>query len=494
VSVNLARIQVAKMARRDQSTTGALSNNEGIQKLSEDEMSGKISMEEIVSGELQNIRKYNKTLNAFITIFDERSSPVKSQLRFLRNARKNNPKKNNSLSLFGVPFTIKDNVYFAGFRTTAGSGVFQNFVPNVNAEIVDLFQSQGAIPLGKTNLHELAMGATSTSSFSGPVRNPVDSSRISGGSSGGSAVSVARAAHPLVSIGSDTGGSVRIPAALCGVCGFKPTISTLSTAGVFPLSATLDHVGLLTKTVPDMIRAFKALTTKNGINNSAALSLRRDDAQKDERSGNRKLRIGIPNSYFFEDSEKAVDKAFWAAIDKLRKADEFEVVEGIVVPDYDRISRIRRSIHVKEASWFYEELTQKPELRAIVHKDVMTFFDAGLKVGMAEYMMAWTERLSYIGKMSQLFRSIDYLAMPTCLCVAPKLDEIEGKEAGSIRRQLVRNTEPFNLGGFPALALPATKMSSTLPASIQIAGGFYTDLALLEACEIIWNNIQGTHT
>ena len=205
--------------------------------------------------ELSNIDGYNRKLNTFITVFSGDHGLALSRAREI-NARLARKRPERRATLMGVPVAIKDNVFFAGFPTTDGSASFREFVPAVNATVVERLLGAGCIPLGKTNLHELALGVTSTSAYGGPIRNPSDPSRISGGSSGGSAVSVAMSRGPLLSIGSDTGGSVRIPAALCGVCGFKPSQGLLSTEGVFPLSPSLDHLGLLTKTVPDMSLAF----------------------------------------------------------------------------------------------------------------------------------------------------------------------------------------------------------------------------------------------
>ena len=164
----------------------------------------------------------------------------------------------------------------------------------MNGDVFDLFYSKGSIPLGKTNLHELALGPTCSASFFGPVRNPVDSSRVTGGSSGGSAVSVARAKYALASIGSDTGGSVRIPAALCGICGFKPTLNTISSFGVFPLSATLDTVGVLARTMEDLVISLECILPEKFQRGTSG------------RTKKRKAKIGIPGKRYFDGADKSV--------------------------------------------------------------------------------------------------------------------------------------------------------------------------------------------
>jgi len=218
---------------------------------------GEISSEEVTRGELTNISQYNPKLNAFITIFEGESEPA---IAAARAADRRIRRKGSRLAtLTGIPFVIKDNFFFAGYPTTNACAAFARFVPQTTAALVDSLIDHGMVPLGKTNMHELALGATSSSSFFGPVRNPWDPVRVSGGSSGGTAVSVAVSKEPLLGLGSDTGGSVRVPAALCRVCGFKPSLGALSTEGVFPLGATLDHSGLITKTMPDLVTAFSAL-------------------------------------------------------------------------------------------------------------------------------------------------------------------------------------------------------------------------------------------
>jgi len=430
--------------------------------------SEEIDVEVEIQNEIKNIEEYNKYLNAFISKFEIQTALEISKV---------SPRTKNSsdLPLFGIPLTIKDNIFLAGQKTTAGSAIFQDFVPLVNADVVDVALASGCVPLGKTNMHELAMGATSSSSFFGPVRNPVDSSRISGGSSGGSAVSVAMAKLPIVSLGTDTGGSVRIPAALCGIYGFKPTTGILSLTGVFPLSATLDHVGILTKNMSDMRVAFDSLTSIDD----------RVQGISDSQSSAVSTKVGIPGKYFFEDCEEEVEKAFWKTIDSMRQVG-FEVIEDLEIQGIEKISRTRRTIQVTEAYWFYQDLVKEEDKRKLVGKDVMSFFEMGSKTGMMEYMVSANERTSIISSVANALNKVDFIAIPTCLTTAPKIEDILGREADGIRRQLVRNTEPFNLCGFPSLTIPSSRPdSSKLPTGIEISGRPLEDSWLLETGERI---------
>ena len=426
---------------------------------------------EEINREIKNIMEYNPKLNAFITIFEENLAFGLSKI---------NSGSKPHLPLFGLPLTVKDNIFLAGHKTTGASAIFQNYVPSVNADVVDFSLEAGCVPLGKTNMHELAMGATSTSSFFGPVRNPVDRSRIPGGSSGGSAVSVAMSKVPIVSLGTDTGGSVRIPAALCGVCGFKPTLGLLNTSGVIPLSGTLDHVGILTKNMEDMGVAFKALTRSGEIQNRTSTPVLEE------------LTIGIPGKYFFEDCVPSVEKAFWKSVEAMKEAG-ITIIEDIEIAEVELINPTRLTIQLAEMYWFYQDLVNEPERGKHVAKDVMSFFARGSKVGMMEQMLASRQRFSLIASLSRALQNVDLIAMPTCLTTAPKMEDVLGQEAGSIRKQLVRNTELFNVTGFPSVTLPTNRQDSEeLPTALEISGKANDDRELLAVGESIWNLIHRT--
>jgi len=330
----------------------------------------------------------------------------------------------------------------------------------------------GCVPLGKTNLHELALGITGTSGYGGPIHNPVDPSRISGGSSGGSAVSVALSKGPILSIGSDTGGSVRVPAALCGVCGFKPSHGLLSSEGVFPLSGTLDHLGLLGRSVPDVALGFRTIT-------GAKPTLKR------------RHRVGVPNRYFVDDMDAQVSRTFWSAIDHLRESDHFQLKEVAVEDDYRRLSRARAIIQLREASWFYESLLRSPETRKKMHKDVLTLMDRGLKMGMLQYMQSLNVRAESVHTLSKLLKGVDVILIPTCLVVAPKIDDVVGKETGALRSLMLRNAELFNLTGLPAISLPAARRPGALPVGLQMVGGTREDEEVLAAAESAWSVLHG---
>ncbi len=448
-----------------------------LRRVAEDLRSQKLAVDEIVREELAKIDSYS-SFNAFVTTFDLDSEILSKNLARAKSVIEKQATKKGSVGsdLLGIPFTIKDNVFVAGYRTTVGCVAFKDFVPNVNGDVFDLFYSQGAIPLGKTNLHELALGPTGSASYLGPIRNAVDFTRVAGGSSGGSAVSVAKAKYAIATIGSDTGGSVRIPAALCGVCGLKPTIGAISSAGVFPLSVTLDTVGVLARTVDDLDFVLSNILPKRFAK----------DSSRSQR-GKKKLRIGIPGKRYFDGASKSVLKDFWHAIDEIRQ--EFEIVEGISIPDEEKISRIRRSIMLREGAWFYAEVLANEEYRAKMDPDVLTPLDAGGKIGVVEAMQAEAFRQAFTSKMFGIFEEVNFVATPTCLIEAPKLEDMmDRSEYARQRPLLIRNPEVWNLCGFPALTLPSNRPDGVgLPTGFQLAGGYDNDRGVLDAGLAIWN-------
>lgn len=403
-----------------------------------------------------------------MTLFQGASGITLSRAREL-DARLESGMEGRMSGLFGIPLAIKDNVFFGGFPTTAATYGFRDFVPAHNAEIVDDAMSLGCIPLGKTNLHELALGGTSAASYFGPVLNPRDPSRVAGGSSGGSAVAVALSKGPVLGFGTDTGGSIRVPAALCGIVGFKPTLGRLSLEGVFPLSATLDHAGLLTRTVPDMLLAFAELTGARGHLRAAPA---------------RKVRIGALTGYLLEETEKKVAKNFWKALDAIEASDRFSIVELPTDPSYERFTRARGAIQLSEAAWFYGPLVRSGAVARRMNPDVVTLLRRGMAIGRVRQMGANLVRLESTRVFGGLLKGLDALATPTTRISAPKLNDVLGNEAGNLRRLLLQNLEVFNLCGFPALSIPSNPRGDEMPTGIQLACRSGEDVLALRVGEL----------
>jgi aspartyl-tRNA(Asn)/glutamyl-tRNA(Gln) amidotransferase subunit A len=401
-------------------------------------------------------------VNAFIATFRGKTGVALSRARGL-DARLRAGKGEVVSGLFGIPLAIKDNIFLAGHRTTAASFYFRDFAPKTTAEIVESAVSLGCIPLGKTNLHELALGATSTSSYFGPVRHPLDPTRIAGGSSGGSAVAVAIAGGPLLGLGTDTGGSTRVPASLCGVVGFKPTLGRLSLEGVFPLSPTLDHAGLLTRTMPDMVASFEALTGERVPAPRA------------------KMKVAVLTGYFLEGAERTVLRNFWRAIDRMGESERFEAVEVEAGPEYARYGVARVAILLKEAAWFYGQMVASKDARERMSSDVLTLLRRGLRTGELRYLDANLVRLEAMNALGRVFKEVDIIAVPTTRITAPRMAEVTGSEAGEIRQLLLRNVELFNLCGLPAVSVPSNPGSEGLPTGLQLACRAWEDSTTLLA-------------
>ena len=397
-------------------------------------LSGDTTCVERTREELDNIELYSGRFNAFITTFAGENGLALSRARVL-DGRLAKGDRDTLSPLFGVLLTVKDNTFLGGFPTTDGSEAFSDFVPQKNSEVVDQLLEAGCIPLGKTNLHELALGVTGTSGYGGPIHNPVDPSRVSGGSSGGAAVSVA------LSKGGDPGRGERHGRLRQST---RRVLRSLRVQAVawgaqhgrgFPSQWHAGPPRSPPRSVPDVALGFRAITGSSPV-------------------PKRRQKLGVPTNYFVDDMDSHVSRDFWRAIDLLKESGEFEVQDIPVEEDYRRFTRGRAIITLKEAAWFYESLLQSLETRKKMHADVLTLMDRGTKIGMIQYMNSINLRLELIHSMSRLLRGIDAMLMPTCLVVAPKIEAVVGKEAGQLRSLILRNTELFNLSGMPAVSLP----------------------------------------
>jgi aspartyl-tRNA(Asn)/glutamyl-tRNA(Gln) amidotransferase subunit A len=201
-------------------------------------------------------------------------------------------------------------------------------------------------------------------------------------------------------------------------------------------------------------------------------------------------RLGIPTRYFTEDMDETVSRDFLGSVDALRSSGEFEVGDVPVGADYSRYSRARAIIMCREAAWFYEEILRSPNLRRTMHQDVRTLMGGGLRTGMIEYVHSMNLRADWIRKAPRLLNGLDALIMPTCLIIAPKVDEVIGKETGRIRSLLLRNAELFNLSGLPALSIPIRKTDGSMPTALQVVGRHGQDGLVLSIAEKIWETLR----
>ena len=432
---------------------------------------GQLSPVELTEALLERIARLQPSLNAFITVTSDLAR------KQARRAEKEISKGHYRGVLHGIPISVKDLFYTAGIRTTAGSKILRRFIPKENSAVVDRLLAAGTILLGKTNLHEFAFGATNINPHYGPVHNPWDLSRVSGGSSGGSAAAVS-AGLCLASLGSDTGGSIRLPAAACGIVGLKPTFGLIPTHGVIPLSFSLDHVGPLCRCVED------AALVLGVIAGPDAPSLRspRPGGKATFFSfpkGIRRLRVGVPKQYFFDRLQREVRDRVLAAHSTLEKmgAEIQEVkLEGI----QDTVDLAADIIFPEAMTFHWKWLSKRP---GDYGEDLRTRMQSRSQTAVT-YLQALQRRQQYSDSFKKAMESVDVLAVPTIPIVAPRIKDSEvkiGRWMENVRVALLRLTFPGNLSGLPAISIPCGFSSEKLPIGLQLIGRRLEEATLLRA-------------
>lgn len=414
---------------------------------------GILSPVELTTECLSRIEKWNPVLNAFITIAAE------SALAAAHEAEDEIQHGNWRGPLHGVPIGIKDIIDTAGVRTTAASALFKDRIPPHDAEVVRRFKNAGAIILGKQNLHEFAYGGSSVISFYGAVRNPWNTAHIAGGSSGGSAAAVA-AGLCYAAIGTDTAGSVREPAALCGVVGFKPTYACVSTQGVIPLSPSLDHIGPITRTVEDA-----ALTMNAIAGDCIDLSGLREPIAR--------LRIGIPRQFFFDELDPEIANSVEEAL-RLLKTLAADMREVKVPVPVDRTLQMAESYQCHA-----ENISRSPDL---YQPETLRRIRNGENISPAEIEEQHRELHEIRARTGEMFKEVDVLVTPATPIPAPDLHELQSNPDLLRPRELVllRNTRPANVWGLPAVSLPCGFTGAGLPIGLQIMGRAGADATVLQ--------------
>jgi aspartyl-tRNA(Asn)/glutamyl-tRNA(Gln) amidotransferase subunit A len=422
--------------------------------------SGKFSVREHTKDTLQRVIGSQERLNAFITITDTAALARAAVLdEELARGLDRGP-------LHGVAVAHKDNIFTRGVRTTSGSKIFADFIPDQDAEIVRQLNDAGAIVIGKTGLHELAYGVTSNNPHYGPVRNPWDTARIPGGSSGGSAAAVAAELLPFAT-GTDTGGSIRIPASFCGVVGLKPTYDRVSRRGVMPLGMTLDHVGPLARSVRDAALVF-GLIAKQGSGYVPP-------AHADLRG----MRIGVPDNFFVENIAPQVMLSFRAAVQTAAALGAH--VTEVRLPDAGAVNVIGRVIQLAEASGLLAEHLGR---RGDFGPDVLALVEQGRLIPAVDYVNAQRARRMLAREFSRVWMNLDCLMTPATPMTAPKIGEMTvefGALSEDVRSAATRLARPFNVLGWPALALPCGFSKEGLPIGLQLVAPPRQEDTLLQA-------------
>lgn len=405
-----------------------------------------ISPVDLTNACLVRIEQLNSTLNAFITVMhDTALAQARAAEAELHAGHSRGP-------LHGIPIGLKDLIDTAGVKTTCASALFADRVPSEDAEVVRRLKNAGAVLIGKQNLQEFAWGGTSASSYYGPVRNPWDVERITGGSSGGSAAAVATGMC-FGAIGTDTGGSVRQPAAFCGIVGLKPTYDRVSTRGVFPLSPSLDHVGPLARTVTDTALMLGVIAGD-----------RFDVVEIKTRP-----RVGIVRRPFFDSLDSEIATAFDEAVKEIssmsagiREVDLPPTPAAVQAREvYELHSQYFAASPEKYGRWMQERLKQ------------------AATVDTEAYVEARQELDRVRRSIPEVFAEVDFLLTPTTPVPPITIEEAINMSPDPAGELWLRNTRPFNAYGVPTISLPCGFTRAGLPIGFQIAGPNSSEARLL---------------
>ena len=433
---------------------------------------------ELTQACLKRIANYNSLLNAFVTVTEEQA------LVAAREAEAEQRRGRWRSPLHGIPIALKDNIDTAAIRTTAASELFRDRIPSEDAEVVRRLKNAGAILLGKTNLHEFAYGGSSSITYFGPVHNPWALDRIPGGSSGGSAAATATGLC-FGSLGTDTAGSVRIPACYCGIVGFKPTYGRVSNRGVIPLSWTLDHVGPICRTVEDAALMLGVIAGYDE-QDTTTMNVPVPDYSRDLRTHPSKLRLAIARTPYFDDLDPEIAKAVDTAIGVLSRltagVSEVTLPPAGFLPG-DPFSNLRA---IEAYAYHAEWITKSPEKYQRVTRDRIIQLSAGVQA--ADYVQARRQLDRLRREIKNTFSNVDLLITPTM----PR-PPVPIEEGATFEAVPTRNTAPFDVFGLPTISVPCGFMSAGLPIGLQIIGAPFAEsrvLALAHAYEQVteWHN------
>ena len=422
----------------------------------------------VVDDALARAERFQQKYRPFITLAPELARKQAERVDELVAAGKRLP-------LAGVPFAVKDLIDVKGLKTTAGSRAFDE-PARTDAVVVRKLVAAGAVPLGKLNMHECAYGFTGENPTFGDCRNPWDPAKIPGGSSSGSAVAVALGICPFT-LGSDTGGSIRQPAALCGLVGLKPTYGRVSRTGVMPLSWTMDHVGPMCRTVEEAALVLGVLAGKDPADGASSRRPVPDyPAELQKPPG--AVKLGVPRRWFFEALEPDVAAALETALKKLLSLGCQRV--DVDLPHMDEAVGAHRAIIFSEASSYYQ-----PFLKDRGEKftpGIRTLLEGGLFIPAVDYLKAQRVRRVIRAAWAEVFRKVDCLLTPTTPVVATRFGQQTADLPGGkqpLLRAYLDLTLPFNLSGHPAVSVPCGFSREKLPIGLQLVGKPFAENTIL---------------
>jgi aspartyl-tRNA(Asn)/glutamyl-tRNA(Gln) amidotransferase subunit A len=425
------------------------------------------SPRELVESALQSIEQANPALNAFITVLAGSARRLAAIAeREIRRADWRGP-------LHGVPIALKDNFLTRGIRTTAGSRILWDFVPKEDSFVASALARAGAILIGKNNMHEFAYGITNEASCFGPVHNPWRLDRISGGSSGGSAAAVATGMC-FGAMGTDTGGSIRIPAALCGIVGLKPTYGLIDTAGVIPLSASNDHAGPLARSVAD------ACILLEGVAGKYPRGAARPDYRKLKNGRPRRFRLGWPKDYYFDLVDDGVRGALEAAATIFQSMGAKLIEVGLPQLAASVDDATHRS--VAESNHYHESQGYYPARAQEYTDDVRERLRVGHELRAVDFLRSGPAIDRIAQDFAAAFDHMDAILVPAAAIPATRIGQSEVSIAGRdarVRPTLLRTMRPANFAGLPAISIPCGFTAENLPIGLQLIGPRYSEARLL---------------
>jgi aspartyl-tRNA(Asn)/glutamyl-tRNA(Gln) amidotransferase subunit A len=449
--------------------------------------SGDISPVDLIDAILERITRLNSKLNAFITVLNDsaRQDAENAEL-LIKQGKYRGP-------LHGIPVCLKDLIYMKGVRSTSGSKILSDFVPDYDSTVVKKLKDAGAIIVGMNNTHEFACGITNINPHYGSSKNPWDINRMSGGSSGGSAVAVSAGMTPA-SIGTDTSGSIRLPSSLCGLFGLKPTYGRVSKYGVQELAPSIDHVGPIARSAWDIAAVLQSIAGYDRLDASTVNVPVPDyikvisEKEKKEEKGSDKFKVGIPVEFFFDIVDSKVMCVFEKFVDKLHGCGISTA--DIHIEQTDKIFHSWQAIRLGESAAVHNEWIKSR--RGEYGENVIVMLEKGMEITAIQYITAHRMRKEIRTALLKAMTDYDALLVPTTIIPAPMLEQttvnINEKDTIEVYQALSRLTTVFDITGLPAMNIPAgfivEEKKNKLPIGVQLVGKAFDEEMLLRISHV----------
>jgi aspartyl-tRNA(Asn)/glutamyl-tRNA(Gln) amidotransferase subunit A len=445
-----------------------------------------ISPVDLIEATLERIAKLNPTLNAFITVVEDSARrDAKNAESLIKEGKYRGP-------LHGIPISLKDLIYVKGVKSTSGSKILSNFIPEYDSTVVKKLKDAGAIIVGMNNTHEFACGITNINPHYGSSKNPWDINRMSGGSSGGSAVAVSAGMTPA-SIGTDTSGSIRVPSSLCGLFGLKPTYGRVSKYGVQELAPSIDHIGPIARSTWDIAAVLQTIAGYDKLDNSTvdlpvpefSKAILEGESKEDRKSN--KFKVGIPLEFFFDLIDSRVMHTIEKFVDRLQSCGIS--TSPVHVEQTDKIFDSWRAIRLGESAAVHEQWIKTR--RGQYGQNVIVMLEKGMEVTAVEYINAHKLRMEIKTAFLKAMTDYDALLVPTTIIPAPLLDDTTVKineDTIEVYHALSRLTTVFDITGLPAMNIPAGFIEggekNKLPIGVQLVGRPFDEETLLKVSNI----------